>query len=293
MLKFSCLIRALLINLYIKLCSDRMTNKKNRIITLLTDFGLDAPYAAAMKGVILAINPEAKIIDISHQITSHDIIEASFVLMTSYSYFSPHTIHLIVVDPGVGSQRRAILMQTEKYFFIAPDNGVLSYPLRSEKVIAAVEITNTSYFLESVSSTFHGRDIFAPVAAWLSRGVKVQEFGPEIKDIHRISFPPVKKLNKNTWRAEVLYIDKFGNVITNIDKGQWQQLQAESQTSSFALQIGGMRITSLADNYLQGKSQKLSALFGSSNFLEISSYCQSAARKLKVRRGDTIEITFR
>jgi hypothetical protein len=270
-----------------------MTNKKNRIITLLTDFGLDDPYVAAMKGVILGINTDVKIIDISHKITSHDIIEASFVLMTSYSYFSPHTIHLVVVDPGVGSQRRAILVQTEKYFFIAPDNGVLSYPLRREKVTIAVEITKSSYFLEDRSSTFHGRDIFAPVAAWLSRGVKAQEFGPAIKDIHHIPFPPVKKLNKNTWRAEVLYVDKFGNVITNIDKGQWQQLQAESQTCSFALQIGGTQITSLADNYLQGKSQKLFALFGSSNFLEISSYCQSAARKLKARRGDTIEITFR
>lgn len=269
-----------------------MKNNKNSIITLLTDFGLDDPYVAAMKGIILEINPNAHIIDISHHITSHDIIEASFILMTSYSYFSAQSIHMVVVDPGVGSPRRAILIQTEKYFFIAPDNGVLSYSLAREKLELAVEITNTSYFLEEMSSTFHGRDIFAPVAAWLSRGVAAQEFGPVIKDFQKIAFPLLKSLGNNQWEAEVLHVDKFGNIITNIDQNHWLQLQTESHTTSFTVQIGEIQITSLVKNYLEGKEQKFFALFGSSNFLEISSYCQSAAQTIKAKRGDKIKITF-
>lgn len=269
-----------------------MKKNKSRIISLLTDFGVVDPYVAAMKGVILGINPEAHIIDISHHIESHDIHEASFILLTSYRYFPPGTIHLVVIDPGVGSERRPLLIQTERYFFIAPDNGVLSFPLSREKVKLIVEITKSKYFLKEVSSTFHGRDIFSPVAAWLSRGAEARDFGSVVKDYHKIAFPQLKRSGKRQWQAEVFHIDKFGNIISNIDRSQWRLFQVESSASSFSLTIGKHKIESLVDNYQQGKNQKLFALFGSSNFLEISSYCRSAARIIKAKRGDKIKIAL-
>jgi len=269
-----------------------MKKGKSRIITLLTDFGLDDPYVAAMKGVILGINPEAKIVDLSHHTESHDVVEASFILLISYGYFPPGTIHLVVVDPGVGSERRPLLIQTDKYFFIAPDNGVLSYPLNREKVKLIVEITKSKYFLKKISSTFHGRDIFSPVAAWLSRGTEPKNFGSVVKDYHKTPFPSLKRSGKSQWQAEVLHIDKFGNIISNIDRSQWRLFQVESSASSFSLTIGKHKIDSLVENYYQGKKQKLFTLFGSSNFLEISSYCRSAAKIVKTKRGDKIKISL-
>jgi len=269
-----------------------MKKSKSRIITLLTDFGLAEPYLAAMKGVILEINPEVNIIDISHQIESHSIAEASFILLNSYHYFPSGSIHMVVVDPEVGSSRRPLLVQTERYFFIAPDNGVLSYPLSRERVKLAVEINRSKYFLKQVSCTFHGRDIFAPVAAWLSRGVEARKFGSVIKEYQKIRFPSLERKGNRQWVAEVLHIDKFGNIISNIDRSQWRLFQIESGASSFCLTIGSHKIETLVENYHQGKNHKLFALFGSSNFLEISSYCQSVAQIIKAKRGDKIKITL-
>jgi len=213
------------------------------IIALLTDFGLNDNFVGVMKGVIYHINPEVKIVDLSHQIESHNIHEAAFLLKSSYPYFPEGTVFLIVVDPGVGSERKSVIVETEKYLFVAPDNGVLSF-LMERDMKRIIQITNEEYFLKPVSRTFHGRDIFAPVAAYLSKGEKVEKFGSQTRKIEKLTFPEPQVKN-NRLVGEVIYVDRFGNPITNINQNTFLQF---IKGKKFRIVIGKAKISKISSS---------------------------------------------
>ncbi|MFX1297384.1 MAG: S-adenosyl-l-methionine hydroxide adenosyltransferase family protein, partial [Promethearchaeota archaeon] len=185
------------------------------IITLLTDFGEKDPYVGEMKGVILSICPNAKIIDLSHDIEKHNIYEGSFFLYSTAKYYPKHTIHLVVIDPGVGSERKSLVIQSKNYYFVGPDNGVLSLAALDNKIQKVIEINNPSYFLKPVSDTFHGRDIFAPIAAHLANNTTPEKFGSLTQTWIQIKIPEVL-IKKNEIIGEIIHIDRFGNLVTNI-----------------------------------------------------------------------------
>ncbi len=260
---------------------------KNPIITLLTDFGTKGHYVASMKGAILNINPQCVLIDITHQVDPQDIEEAGFILANTYSYFPKGTIHLSVVDPGVGGIRKPILVVTRNYFFVGPDNGLLTLVAQREKIKQVVVLNKKKYFLPKISGTFHGRDIFAPVAAHLSLGVKPNAFGYEIKSMKELGFPkPIAKEGKLF--GEILHIDAFGNTISNIDE---EKLFRFIQRRRFAIRAGRKVISGLKRGYWEGKKGEPIALLGSSGFLEISVRKGNAQRMLKLKKGDPIVVS--
>ena len=187
------------------------------VITLTTDFGTSDWFVGTMKGVIAGIAPKATIIDLTHDLPPGDIRGGAFALAASYRFFPKGTVHVAVVDPGVGSRRKAIAVQTAKGFFVGPDNGVLSWALVKEKAKAVHALENEAYFLKPVSQTFHGRDVFAPVAAHLSRGVPIKKLGPALKDFVRLDWPEPRR-QRGGIEGEVVYIDRFGNAITNLEE---------------------------------------------------------------------------
>ena len=257
------------------------------IITLLTDFGTKDHYVASMKGVILNINPQCLLIDITHQVSPHDIREGAFILANAYSYFPKGTIHLSVVDPGVGGIRKPILLVTQNYSFVGPDNGLFTLVAQREKVKQVVAVTKGKYFLSKVSSTFHGRDIFAPVAAHLSLGIKANAFGYEIKSLKELGFrKPVVKEGKLL--GEILHIDAFGNLVSNIDEGKFFRF---IQGRTFTIRVGKKVISGLKKGYWEGKKGEPIALLGSAGFLEISVREGNAQKMLKAKRGDPIWIS--
>src|SRR3989337_2450124 len=196
-----------------------MTVHRPRVITLLTEFGSQGAYGGIMKGVIAGISPFANIIDICHSIPPQDIFSGAYLLYTSYKYFPKKTVHVAVVDPGVGSRRDIICVETKDYFFLVPDNGILSFIIQNEKTKSIFRITNNKYFLPSPSNTFHGLDVFAPVAAHLSLGVKPQQLDLKIDQLEQLDMP--EPVHKKTGQVEgrIIYIDRFGNLISNITKG--------------------------------------------------------------------------
>jgi S-adenosylmethionine hydrolase len=260
---------------------------KHRIITLLTDFGTKDHYVASMKGVILNINPQCLLIDITHQVNPQDIEGGAFILANAYSYFPKGTIHLSVVDPGVGGIRKPILLVTQNYFFVGPDNGLFTLAAQQEKVKQVVVLTKKKYFLQKVSRTFHGRDVFAPVAAHLSLGIKPKTFGHEISSMKELRFQkPVVK--EGRLLGEILHTDAFGNVISNIDEtGLFRFVQGRP----FVIRAGKKSIHGFKGGYWEGKEGELIALFGSGGFLEISAREGNAEKILKVRRGDPVVIS--
>ena len=261
-----------------------MANRKWPIITLLTDFGLKDPYMASMRGVILSINPKCTLVDITHMINPHDIKEGAFILGQAYSNFPKGTIHLSVVDPGVGSARKPILIVTKNYFFVGPDNGLFTIALRRERVKQAIVLTNQKFFLSEISTTFHGRDIFAPAAAYLSLGVKPESFGPSIKSWHEISFSdPATKQGKLI--GEIVHIDTFGNLLSNVDHKSLLQF---SKGRPFVIKIGKRTLRGLKKGYWEGRRNEPIALIGSGGLLEISVPEGNAQKTLKIKRGDPI-----
>ena len=194
-----------------------MATHRPRVITLLTDFGIQDAYAGAMKGVIAGINPFANIIDICHTVPPQDIFNGAYLLYTAYKYFPKKTIHVAVVDPGVGSKRNIVCVETENYFFLTPDNGLLSFIIQDERPKSVHRVTNDKYFLPALSSTFHGRDVFAPVAAHLSLGVKPQQLGIEINRLEQLEIPSPAYKNGRI-EGQVISVDRFGNLITNITR---------------------------------------------------------------------------
>jgi S-adenosylmethionine hydrolase len=257
------------------------------IITLLTDFGTRDPYVGSMKGVILNINPQCIVIDITHQVNPHDIQEGAFILANAYRYFPKGTIHLSVVDPGVGGTRKPILLVTQNYFFVGPDNGLFTLIARKEKVKQVVALTEKKYFLSKISKTFHGRDLFAPVAAHLSLGIKPGAFGYKISAIKALGFEkPIVKGGKLF--GEILHIDTFGNLVSNIDE---EKLFRFSKGQPFVIRAGRRTIHGLKKGYWEGKKGELIVLLGSSSLLEISVREGNAQKVLKVKKGDPIEIS--
>lgn len=258
------------------------------LITLLTDFGERDCFVASMKGVILSINSSAAIVDLSHQIASHQIQEAGYFLKSCYRYFPGGTIHIAVVDPGVGTERRALLISAAGSFFVGPDNGLFTEVLEQEVEAKVWQINNPQYRLETVGSTFDGRDVFAPAAAWLSKGVPPAFFGPAVHDpIRRTVAMPV-------WHEELLIgkivsVDRFGNLISNITARQVREFRAATG-QTVEIHIGTSVIHDLVESYSQGSRQTPSALINSSGNLEIFLQEDSAARSLQVGIGEEIRL---
>ncbi len=254
---------------------------KKSIITLTTDFGLGDCYAGVMKGVMLSINPEAETVDITHLIPAGDIRRAAFALESAFRFFPKGTVHVCVVDPGVGGRRRPLLIRTKDYFFVGPDNGAMLPAALKDDIREIVELENKRYFLDRISSTFHGRDVFAPVAAHLSRGKSVKDFGRAIvlSDVKGITLPRVKR-KKDSLEAEVVYVDSFGNLITNIERHD-----VEWDGSFTDIEISGRIIKGIKTAYCDAKEGGLVALFGSSGNLEIAINRGDASKKLNAGVG--------
>ena len=263
-----------------------MENQAPTIITLTTDFGYKDPFIAEMKGVILSINPYASIVDITHDIEPFNIAEAAFVIGSFYRYFPPCTKHVVVVDPGVGSERRSLIIETRGHMFVGPDNGVFSSILQEARSPECVEILNAKYMIRKESPTFQGRDVFAPVAAWLSRAVGLSEFGPRLAAPTTIRMPG-SQMSERGLAGEVLYIDRFGNAITNITEKDLALLG-----SDYMIEIKGHSVSPVA-YYAQAASGALNGLVNSSGYLELFSYRDSASRLLEIKKGDIIVVSKR
>lgn len=259
----------------------------NPIVTFLSDFGTREYYVGSVKGVLLSTNPHCRIVDISHDVGSHDILECAFMLRSAYTYFPSRTVHLVVVDPGVGSARRPILVCTENHYFVGPDNGVFSFVYERESVLRVLHITSEHYFLRPISRTFHARDIFAPVAGWLSRGLEPEKFGDPITDFVKFSAPRVRSGGDKTLVGFVLHIDKFGNLITNVTPAD---IASKGASSIVKIRLGPKEITSVAECYADGKQGEVFGILGSAGYYEISTSKASAAKLLGVQRGN--EVTF-
>lgn len=264
-----------------------------RIITLLTDYGVQDHFVASMKAVILSIHPNVHIVDISHDIAAHDILEASFLLRSCYSYFPTRTIHVVVVDPTVGSSRKAIIVGTDDHYFIAPDNGVLSLIYEVEEVRSVVEITAEHLVLPQVSKTFHGRDIFAPAAAWLSKSVDMLNFGDEQTDYVRLTLPRPKMVGDTLLKGAVLHVDRFGNLITNISREDLMIARDKVPGSECKILISKQEIQKISEFYAEGQKGDLVALFGSTNYLEIAQNQGSAAKTLSAGRGTEVGVMLK
>jgi S-adenosylmethionine hydrolase len=255
-------------------------------ITLLTDFGTADYFVAAVKGVILSVNPAARIIDITHDIPPQDIEAAAFTLLAVHPSFPAGTIHVAVVDPGVGSSRRAILVQARQQYFIGPDNGIFSYICEQSKP-RIFHLTNTKYFRHPISPTFNGRDVFAPVAGALSTGVKPPAFGSEIHEYVRLQSLKAETKHNGEIHGRIIHIDRFGNCVTNITKNE---LTPEMIDGGAKLRVKGELIESFRNYFAEdtkGRS-KIFAVWGSAGFLEIAAAGKSATKILKARRGDSV-----
>ena len=256
--------------------------KKQSIITLTTDFDLYDGYVGVMKGVIANINPLARVIDISHKIRPHDVFQAACVINNSYAYFPKGTIHIIVVDPGVGSSRKIICLKTNDYMFLAPDNGVLSFIIEQEKTHSVREVTNRDLFLKEISNTFHGRDIFAPVAAHLSKGQEFKSLGGEIGKTNKIDLPKPIRSPDGEITAEIIYVDSFGNLVTNINREIVDSMKVGAERLSITM--GRRRINGICDSYADVGDNEALAIFGSSGYLEISISRGSAEGSFKIEK---------
>ena len=256
------------------------------IITLTTDFGTSDHLVGAMKGVILNINPAARIVDINHHVTPFDVLDGALSIANAYQYFPPRTIHIVVVDPGVGTNRRPLLVSGEKQYFVAPDNGVLSMIFARESCIVR-NITSQHYFLSPISPTFHGRDIFAPTAAWLSKAFQTEAFGEEITDFVRFTMPKPKATGEVV-KGVVLRVDTFGNLMTNLTIEHVPLEAVEAGTVK--LSVGGKEIRKLVQTFALGAPGEPVAVFGSAGFLEIAVNRGNAARTLSANRGAEVTL---
>jgi S-adenosyl-L-methionine hydrolase (adenosine-forming) len=261
------------------------------IVTLTTDFGLNDHFVGVMKGVILNIAPNAEIVDISHSVQPFDILDGALALAESYSYFPVSPIHVVVVDPGVGSARRPIMATSDGFTFVAPDNGVLSLMYAREERVHVRHITGEHYFLQPISNTFHGRDIFAPVAGYLAKGVEHEKFGDEIEDFVRFNAPKPKAIDARTLRGVVLKVDRFGNLITNFTPQDVPALFT-GQASGFKITVGKREITSIKTNYADGAAGEVFGILGSMGYLEIASNRGAATHLASAAKGNEVTVVL-
>ena len=259
------------------------------LVTLLTDFGSRDYFVPSMKGVMLGINSQARILDLTHDIAAQNIEQAAFYLKSCYQYFPDGTIHVVVVDPGVGSDRRAILVSTSKHFFLAPDNGVLSYIFEEELSVEVRAIENKQYRLDSEGATFDGRDLFAPAAAWLTKGQTPGSYGPLIQNY--VTLPTAEpKMEQGKLVGKIVYTDHFGNLISNITPADLETYRSVSKQKVQAIQLGDITIQGLKTHYAEGALGLPEALINSNGQLEVFIKQGHAADRCQVKIGERIEV---
>lgn len=257
------------------------------IIAFLTDFGTRDHYSGVLKGVVLSIWADVTLVDVSHDLPAHDIPGAALELAATYKYFPPGTIFVVVVDPGVGTSRRGLAAEAGEWKFIAPDNGVLTGVFEETPPKRVVELTERRYARPTVSRTFEGRDRFAPAAAWIAKGIQLQALGRAVTDYHLIELPR-PKLEDGVLRGRIVRIDRFGNVVTNLDRRSCEKL-AES-TGALQLTVGGQSIARIVSTFADIGAGEIGALFGSTDHLEVAAHAASAAAVLHVGVGDPVEL---
>jgi S-adenosyl-L-methionine hydrolase (adenosine-forming) len=259
------------------------------IITLTTDFGTNDHFVGAMKGVILDIVPDAQIVDICHSVQAFDVLDGALTISQAYSYFPNRTVHVVVIDPGVGTARRPILASCDKYHFVAPDNGVLSLVYAREERMHVRHITSEHYFLQPVSNTFHARDIFSPVAAYLAKEVDSLKFGDEVEDYVRFNAPKPKAVDQNKLRGVILKVDRFGNLITNITPQDAPMLFGDT-AKKFKILVGSREITEMHNAYAEGAPGEVFCVLGSMGFLEIAANRGAAAQLTGAGKGTDVNV---
>jgi len=258
------------------------------IISLITDFGYKDEYVGLMKAVILKINPKVKIIDLNHEIPPQDVVWANYLLESSYKFFPKGTIFLCVVDPEVGTKRKIVIVKTKNYIFVSPDNGILTRVLEKEKPVEIIEARNKKFFLPEISPTFHGRDIMASVSAHLSKGIKLSQFGPPLKEIKKI--PLLSPLIKDkSIIGKIIHIDHFGNLVTNIEKDLFNCIVKKKR---FFIEIKNEKIFKINSFYAESKKGEILAIWGSRNLLEISVNLGDAAKELGVEKNEEVRVNF-
>jgi len=258
------------------------------IVTLLTDFGTADYFVGAMKGAVLSADPSARLVDITHDIPPHDIEAAAFTLLAAFESFPAGTVHLAVVDPGVGSERRPVAVESREHLFVGPDNGVFGHVYERLKTFRVFHLTNADFFRRDASATFHGRDIFAPVAGALSRGVRPNVLGPPVTDAVRLTLAAPRRLDDNTLEASVIHTDRFGNLVTNITP---RDLPEDAVRRGARLVLNGREIKSFRRFFAEDERAAPGepfAIWGSAGLLEIAVYRDSASRLLDARRGQKI-----
>jgi S-adenosyl-L-methionine hydrolase (adenosine-forming) len=258
------------------------------IVTLTTDFGINDHFVGAVKGVILDIVPEAAIVDVSHAVQAFDVLDGALTISQAYSYFPTGTVHMVVVDPGVGTARRPILASSDGYHFVAPDNGVLSMVYAREERIHVRHITSDHYFRQPVSQTFHARDVFAPVAGYLAKMVDSHKFGDEIEDYVRFAAPKPKPAGENKLRGVILKVDRFGNLITNVTPEDAPALFAPN--AAFKIVVGNKEISDIRTAYAEGAPGEVFAVLGSMGYLEIVANRAAAAQLTGAGKGSEVSI---
>ena len=265
---------------------------RTAIITLTTDFGLNDHFIGAMKGVILETAPDSTIVDISHAVQPFDILDGALTISQAYSYYPSGTVHMVIVDPGVGTARRPIILTGDRHLFVAPDNGVLSLIYDREERISVRHVTADHYFLQPRSNTFHGRDIFSPVAAYLARGADPDRFGKEVTDFVRFAAPRPKPVDERTLRGVVLKVDRFGNLITNITPQDAPQLFGASPPA-FKIAIGNKaQATRICTTYAEGAPGEVFGILGSMGFLEVATNRGSAFQLMGAGRGSEVNVVM-
>lgn len=260
----------------------------NAIITLTTDYGTDDHLVGTLKGVILKINPDVTIVDITHRVAPFDLLDGALAIGAAYSYFPPKTIHVVIVDPGVGTERRPLLVSGQSQYFIAPDNGVLSVVYEKEQNFVVRHANAEHYYLQPLSKTFHGRDIFAPVAAWLSKGWQSASMGDEIQDFKRFALPKPKAAD-GVVKGVVLRVDAFGNLITNFQPSDFPA--AGENGGPIQLKVGAQDVTRLVGTFANGNAGEPIAYVGSTGYVEIGINKANASRTLNVGRGAPVVLT--
>jgi S-adenosyl-L-methionine hydrolase (adenosine-forming) len=265
-----------------------MADQQRPLITLLTDFGTSDFYVGAMKGAMLSVNPQIEIVDLSHQIPAHDIYAGAFTLRCAYDTFPIKTIHIAIVDPGVGSSRRPILVMTDRYNFIGPDNGVFSYIYQTENINRVIHLSATHYYRQPVSQTFHGRDIFGPCAAWLAKGIEPAKMGDPITDYTKFTLPQ-PRVDGRQIQGHVVHVDRFGNCVTNLTQ---KEAPLESLSRGLKMTVNNRPVAKFASNYAAAAPNELFAYFGSVGFLEIGVLKGSAQRLLEAQRGTEVVLSI-
>lgn len=263
--------------------------QKRQLITLLTDFGTADYFVAAMKGAAYSINPDIDFIDITHEIPNHDIFGAAYTLRSCFDTFPRFTTHVVVVDPGVGTARRPILVMTDNYNFVGPDNGVFSFIYQIEQVNRVIHLSADYYYRKPVSDTFHGRDVFAPIAAYLAKGIDPRKMGDEIADFVRLEAPVPKQVAPTMLQGAVIHVDRFGNIVTNFTR---EHLSAERAAAGARLRVNGHEVHKVLTHYGEAPAKIPFAYVGSQGYVEIGINRASAARTLEVRRGMPVDLAI-